>query len=162
MCQGFAIFVFRMRRNTHLAILVAMITMIGCMARYPSAEAAVPTDATQGLKPASELALLMRAIATHADSVKAALAKGRELPPYPEVARKLMSATPTEGMEIDPIAYPTFGHDYLLKLDNLYKVPTDERPQAYNAVVQGCANCHTTHCPGPMMRIKKMYAPLGE
>lgn len=160
MWQGLAIFVFRMQRKTHLTVLVVLITMIGCMARYPTAEAPAPVP--QGLKPASELALLMRAIAAHADSVKAALAQGRELPPYPEVARKLMTATPTEGMEIDPITYPTFGRDYLLKLDNLYAVPAEERPQAYNAVVQGCANCHTTHCPGPMMRIKKMYAPLGE
>jgi hypothetical protein len=30
----------------------------------------------------------------------------------------------------------------------------------YNGLVQSCANCHTTHCPGPMMRIKKMYVPL--
>lgn len=160
MCQGFTIFVFRMRRNTHLTVLVILVTMIGCMARQATSE--VPVAAPQGLKPASELALLMRTIAAHADSVKASLAQGRELPPYPEPARNMMTATPTEGMHIDPITYPTFGHDYLLKLDNLYKVPAGERTQAYNAVVQGCANCHTTHCPGPMMRIKKMYAPLGE
>jgi hypothetical protein len=151
-----------MRRPSHLTVLVLMLGVIGCMARRADVPTPPPAPGPQALKPASELALLMRAIAAHADSVKAALAQGLELPPYPEVARNLMTATPTEGMEIDPITYPTFGRDYLLKLDNLYQVPADERPQAYNAVVQGCANCHTTHCPGPMMRIKKMYVPLGE
>ena len=25
-----------------------------------------------------------------------------------------------------------------------------------------CANCHGTHCPGPLMRIKKMYVSTDE
>ncbi|MCB0764233.1 MAG: hypothetical protein R2815_03170 [Flavobacteriales bacterium] len=115
-----------------------------------------------GLKPPSELALLMRTLAAHADSVKAALAAQEELPPFPKEAKTLFTATPTEGMEIDPITYPTFGKDYLKKLDALYRAERTDRAQAYNALVLGCANCHTTHCPGPMMRIKKMYVPLTE
>ncbi len=109
---------------------------------------------------ASELALLMRAMAAHADSVKASLARDGKLPPKPKHFDSLFTATPTDGMHIDPITYPTFGKDYLNKLDALYKAPRKERPQAYNALVQGCANCHGTHCPGPLMRIKKMYVPL--
>lgn len=150
-----------MQHRVHLSVLVAVAALIGCMAQRPTDEAS-RTSSPQDLKPASELALLMRAIAAHADSVRTALAEGRDLPPYPAMAKGMFTAKPTEGMAIDPITYPTFGHDYLKKLDALYTVDTAERALAYNAVVQGCANCHTTHCPGPMMRIKKMYAPLGE
>ncbi|MDQ3100642.1 MAG: hypothetical protein M3R08_04590 [Bacteroidota bacterium] len=112
------------------------------------------------MKPPSELALLMRLMAVHADSVKAAIQKGNDLPPYPKDISTLFTATPTEGMHIDPITYPTFGNDYIAKVDMLYAGSMQERSKLYNGLVQGCANCHTTHCPGPMMRIKKMYVPL--
>ena len=125
-------------------------------------EVTQPAHIHQELKPPSELALLMRALAAHADSVKATLGKGDPLPPYPNVAANLSTAEPTEGMHIDPITFPTFANDYLNKLDLLYKAKKKDRASAYNSLVLGCANCHTTHCPGPMMRIKKMYAPISD
>jgi len=97
-------------------------------------------------------------MAAHADTVKAALGRGAELPPYPKNFKKLLKAGPTKGMHIDPITFPTFGTDYLGKIDRLYKAKKVDRTMAYNALVQSCANCHGTHCPGPLMRIKKMYA----
>lgn len=116
----------------------------------------------QDLTPPSELALLMREMAAHADSVKAGIARGdKQLPPYPKNVKKLLTATPTKDMHIDPITFPTFGKDYQAKVDALYKAGRKNRPQAYNALVQSCANCHSTHCPGPMMRIKKMYVRVG-
>ena len=161
-----------MSRPAHLPILVVLVAAFSCMAQHPETAQEVPTPpanlprrqagVVQELKPPSELALLMRTLAVHADSVKAALKRNDKLPPYPKEAKTLFTAVPTEGMAIDPITFPTFGHDYLDKLDALYKVPRKEQAQAYNALVQGCANCHTTHCPGPMMRIKKMYMPLAE
>jgi hypothetical protein len=93
--------------------------------------------------------------------VKAALKRDAKLPPAPD-ADRLMTATPTEGMHIDPITYPTFSADYVKKLDALYKAPKKERAQAYNALIQSCANCHGVHCPGPLMRIKKMYVAMEE
>ena len=115
----------------------------------------------QDLAPPSELALLMRTMAAHADSVKAGLKRGeKELPPYPTAVRTLLTATPTKDMHIDPITFPTFGKDYQDKVNALYKSAKQDRALAYNALVQSCANCHSTHCPGPMMRIKKMYAPV--
>lgn len=150
-----------MSRSTYLPVLLLLAAALGCMAQQPEAvKAPVPASTVQDLKPPSELALLMRTLAAHADSVKAAIKQDRKLPPFPKEAKTLFTATPTEGMSIDPITFPTFGNDYLAKLDALYKVPKKEQAQAYNALVQGCANCHTTHCPGPMMRIKKMYVPL--
>lgn len=104
----------------------------------------------------------MRAMAAHADSVKARLARGADLPKKPKEFKHLLTATPTTGMHIDPITFPTFGKDYQSKLDRLYKAPRAERTQAYNALIQSCANCHGSHCPGPLMRIKHMYAKTSE
>ncbi len=119
--------------------------------------AAAPANPPQELTPPSELALMMRAMAAHADSVKAAVNRGDDLPRYPKAFKNLPKAEPTKGMHIDPITFPTFAKDYQNKLGRLYKVKGSERQQAYNALVQSCANCHGTHCPGPLMRIKKMY-----
>jgi cytochrome c553 len=140
---------------------VAVAAIVGCFAAQgelrPS-PSPLATPGSQDLKPASELALLMRAMSVHADSVKAALRRGdRRLPPAPAGIDRLMDATPTDGMHIDPITFPTFGKDYQDKVDALYKAARKDRTQAYNALVQSCANCHGSHCPGPLMRIRRMY-----
>jgi hypothetical protein len=139
-------------------LLLGLVAIVIIAAQRP---APTSTSAAQELTPASELALLMREMAAHADSVKAGLSRGdKQLPPYPAGVKKLLTATPTKDMHIDPITYPTFAKDYQAKVNALYKAPQRQRSQAYNALVLSCANCHTTHCPGPMMRIKKMYVKV--
>jgi cytochrome c553 len=157
-----------MRKRTLLLMPIVAFTILGCMAGKAELStrevpAAAPEPGVQELKPASELALLMRAMAIHADSVKAAVRRDdKKLPPFPKAIGTLLTATPTEGMHIDPITYPTFGKDYQDKVDALYKAARSDRQQAYNALVQSCANCHGSHCPGPLMRIKKMYLKTDE
>lgn len=155
-------------RTTVLSIITLLVVAIVAISARssvnpPRMDASVLASASiQDLKPPSELALVMRALAIHADSVKATLNTDRELPPFPTEANTLNTAEPTEGIHIDPITYPTFAKDYLSKLDVLYTAKKKDRAMAYNALILGCATCHTTHCPGPMMRIKKMYAPISD
>ena len=148
-----------MRTAIPLSLALLIVLALGCFGG-PAANGAPDPKPTGDPDDASELALLMRAMAAHVDSVKATMRRGAELPPLPPGVDKLFSATPTEGMHIDPITYPTFGKDYLAKLDMLYAGTADDRPRLYNALVQSCANCHGTHCPGPLMRIRKMYVEL--
>ena len=133
--------------------------IIACSAQQANELEVAP--APQEVTPPSELALLMRHMAAHADSVKVGLARGdKELPPYPTAIATLFTAMPTKDMHIDPITFPTFGKDYQDKVAALYKAARKDRAMAYNALIMSCANCHTTHCPGPMMRIKKMYVAV--
>ncbi|MBL7940847.1 MAG: hypothetical protein JNL43_15910 [Flavobacteriales bacterium] len=150
--------------TTRTAILLCLIGLVSCFARQAEeAPHATPApEVVQELTPPSELALLMRSMAAHADTVKAALGRGEDLPPYPKAFSNLMKAEPTKGMHIDPITFPTFAKDYLDKVDRLYKAKKTDRTRAYNALVQSCANCHGSHCPGPLMRIKKMYVTGSE
>jgi len=141
----------------HRTLILLLITaLVGCFARTDS-PVDLPTPNEQDVAPPSALALMMRHMAAHADSVKAAVRRDGDLPPFPKAFNGLMKAEPTEGMHIDPITFPTFAKDYENKLERLYKVKKEDRSQAYNALIQSCANCHGTHCPGPLMRIKKMY-----
>lgn len=144
---------------TRTLIPLSILAIIACSAQR--AEEPQPTSSAQELTPPSELALLMRRMVAHADSVKVGLARGdKELPPFPTEIRTLFTATPTKDMHIDPITFPTFGKDYQQKVNSLYKAARKDRATAYNALVQSCANCHGTHCPGPLMKIKKMYVKV--
>ena len=147
-----------MRFITRVLLPLSLFAIIACSAQQAEEVAAPPA---QDVAPPSELALLMRHMAIHADSVKKGLARGdKELPPFPDGVKTMLTTTPTQGMHIDPITFPTFGKDYQDKVAALYKAARKDRTMAYNALVQSCANCHGTHCPGPLMRIKKMYVKV--
>lgn len=105
----------------------------------------------------SELAALMRVMEAHADSVAASFANEGPFPQLPIGVDRLKTATPTEDMHIDAISFPIFVDEYHAKLIDLYSVEDSGRRDAYNALVQTCANCHYTHCPGPLMKIEKMF-----
>lgn len=143
--------------SKHMVVLLLLTALAGCFASSQDHAVPMPPSTVQELSPPSELALMMRAMAAHADSVKASIGRGTDLPPYPKAFKGLLKAEPTKGMHIDPITFPTFGKDYQNKLQALYKAGKNGRTAAYNALVQSCANCHGSHCPGPLMRIKKMY-----
>ena len=149
-----------MSLSTRLLVLLLLFGVIACSAQQ-AGEAQGTARTPQEVAPPSELALLMRLMAAHADSVKAGIARGdKDLPPFPKEISTLFTAVPTKDMHIDPITYPTFGKDYQDKVAALYKAVRKDRALAYNALVVSCANCHGTHCPGPLMRIKKMYVKV--
>ena len=105
----------------------------------------------------SELAALMRVMEAHADSVAASFADEGPFPQLPIGVDRLKTASPTQDMHIDAISFPIFVDEYHAKLTDLYSVEESGRREAYNALVQSCANCHYSHCPGPLMKIEKMF-----
>ena len=131
--------------------------LLGVVCLGQCSNRSLPSPGQEVAEP-SPLARLMRIMTAHADSSKAAIDRGAELPPFPEAIRTITTATPTEGMHIDPITFPTFAHDYQRKVEALYAAEMEDRTMAYNSLVQSCVNCHSMHCPGPLMKIKKMYA----
>lgn len=132
--------------------------LMACMEGSTPAPAAEPSG--QQLKEKSPLAKLMRHITAHADSVRATLKRGDGLPPYPQID-ELLTAASTDSL-MDRQTYSVFAADYRKKLDGLYAAAPADRTQAYNTLVQSCATCHSTMCPGPLVLIKKMYAPVPE
>ncbi len=116
----------------------------------------------QGLKPPSELALLMREMTAFTDSVRHRLQRGDELPPYPAGFAAIQTATPTDGkLEIERATFDAFADHYLAQVKALYDAPPADRISTFNATVQGCANCHAVACPGPLLRINKLFATSG-
>ena len=142
--------------TTRHLLIVAILAFCG-LAFVAPRSAPVPQD----LKPPSELALMMRNMATFMDTAKSRTLLGVDRPPYPEQFKKMKTATPTEGM-VENEVFDPFADFFLTTLNSYYKAKKKDRVQRYNALVQACANCHMQVCPGPLVRIKKMYVQLPE
>lgn len=136
------------------------ITLIGiCFAAFAcnSISDSGTTELKDSIQEKSELAALMRVMEVHGDEVRLALKTGQSLPERPEGIDKLLDAAPTPNMHIDEQTFPVFVDAYLKSVNQLYAASFDDRREVYNGLVQSCSNCHTVNCPGPLMKIDKMF-----
>lgn len=101
----------------------------------------------------SPLQETMRGMYDYFDLVKKELAEGKTIE---EVAafEHIMTDRPTEHGKNTTTAYKTMAASYFAAINQMNIDPTTE---AYNAIVQSCMDCHQQVCPGPMVRIKKLY-----
>ncbi|HNQ11768.1 MAG TPA: hypothetical protein PKH65_01915 [Bacteroidia bacterium] len=102
----------------------------------------------------SELAQTMRTMMTYLNDEKQAILESKPKTEVPEGFDKILTATPTEGMEITE-NYPSYGKHFLSQLDQYKNCADDQRTEVFNALVSSCVNCHTSHCPGPIGAIEK-------
>ncbi len=70
---------------------------------------------------------------------------------------KIHSAKPTESGKNESIEYVLFAKAYEASVERLRNADDATRPHAYQTMVETCINCHKSVCPGPIVRIKKMY-----
>lgn len=121
----------------------------------------VDTAALMKIKPPSELALLMRDMVAHVDSSKARMERSAMPLPYPEQFEKIFTATPTDGkLPIDKFSFTAFADSYLERVRAFHGSPDEDRRMTFNAMVDACAACHQSACPGPLVKIRKMYSPV--
>ena len=104
----------------------------------------------------SELALLMRAMFDDAMQMKAKVQAGEKAVcqiPF----ERIITAEATEPEKAASDAYQAFAAVYLSTMNELEKVSTADSPQQYTQMVNNCMACHQALCPGPMVRIKKLF-----
>jgi len=104
----------------------------------------------------SELALLMRAMHEEGMVTKQQLLKG-EQPELKVDYHKLFTAKPTEPAKVANPLYAGFASAYEKAAQTFERGYNDDQVSAYHHVVDACMNCHQEICPGPMVKIKKMY-----
>ena len=68
-------------------------------------------------------------------------------------------ATATDD-HLDQATFKAFADNYLQQLKAFHAAAPGDQKRTFNAVINACASCHTNVCPGPMVRIKKLYVPL--
>ncbi|HEY4797830.1 MAG TPA: hypothetical protein VII99_02025 [Bacteroidia bacterium] len=103
----------------------------------------------------SELALLMRKMASQTESLKVSLYKKENIGAYPSDYEKMLTATPTDST-LNRTLFNGFATDYLSKVKIFYSSPDTLQIKNYNLMVNSCITCHRNFCNGPLKRIKKM------
>ena len=106
----------------------------------------------------SELALLMREMFDEGMRMREQILNGEK----PRVLKKfeaIHTAQATEPEKANSDAFEVMADVYLASLKALKNASEEERYDRYQSVVQSCMSCHQAMCPGPMVRIKKMYLP---
>lgn len=103
----------------------------------------------------SELTLLMRQMYDH----YAAIGDSIGMPDYQGKVRafsEVHTAKSTEPTKATSPLYQAMATTYLAAVHDLNQAAT-ARDSSYNIVVDQCMNCHRQLCPGPMVKIEKLY-----
>lgn len=109
----------------------------------------------------SELALLMREMFDDGMITKQQLLEGLD----PQITVDYMAMFTAHATEPDKVArpeYAQFGKAYEQAVEGFLTADAAQRAGAYQTMVATCMNCHQVMCPGPMVKIKKMYLSEGE
>jgi seryl-tRNA synthetase len=105
----------------------------------------------------SELAELMREMDKDSWKIREAIEKNQNIPDIKDKFAKLHTAEATEPEKKNE-AYKVMGDNFLASLDKIYQTNNkEEKIESYNMMVNNCLNCHKSVCPGPMVRIKKLF-----
>ena len=103
----------------------------------------------------SEMTLLMRDMFEYYDSLKVNIENG-EIPEQIRVFNEVHSAVSTEPEKGKSELYQAMATVYKESADRLKNNRTD-MPKYFNQMIDNCMNCHQQMCPGPMVKIKKLY-----
>ena len=104
----------------------------------------------------SELALLMREMESNALEMKKFVETGR-VPSGKYDHKTLFTATPTEEGKTALPEYKTMAQSYLEAMSMLQSANKDNAVEHYTNLVDMCLSCHKSMCPGPVVRIEKLY-----
>ncbi len=104
----------------------------------------------------SELALLMRAMFDDSMQMKKSIEAGKK--PVSQINyEELFTAEATVPEKMSTAEYKAFAKVHFAKMAELSKANSEEAPKMYTQMVESCMGCHHSFCPGPIVRIKKLY-----
>jgi hypothetical protein len=104
----------------------------------------------------SELALLMRQMFDEGMVTKQQIIEG-EVPEIKVEYVKMHTAQATEPEKVARPEYASFAKACEQAAEDLETADVSQRVNAYQSLVATCMNCHQAMCPGPMVKIKKLY-----
>ncbi len=147
-----------MKIYTILTLLLIGLLGFSCTSENPES---IPEDKPKLVGPInpngdSELALLMRAMFDDGMRMKAQIKKG-EKPKAQIDFEKIFTAEATEPDKVATEEFHAFATSYVESMKALENAEPEEADGIYRGMVESCMNCHKAFCPGPTMRIKKMY-----
>lgn len=114
------------------------------------------TEVVQNKSGDSELTLLMREMFDDGMNIKQQILEGKN-PEIFDKAERLLSSHSTDPKTALSEDYKLFAQSYLASLEALREADSENINTQYEIVITSCMNCHQKLCPGPMMKIKKLY-----
>ena len=135
-------------------LLLGSIVLFSRCSREPKAEEEECAMDDPNPNKSSELAILMRKMASHAEKTKGEVLAGKLTSTFPEEFRKIFTAIPTDSL-IKGNHFDEYATGYLKNLEALYSGNQDLDAH-YNSLVNSCTSCHENTCPGPLVRINKL------
>ncbi len=103
----------------------------------------------------SELALTMRDMYNQMKSVRDSLQAGQDIKTnYLERYKSIHTDHATEPEKIDEL-YQGMAANFLARYE-AFEHATDDRPTAFNQMLDACLACHQQKCPGPVKAINKL------
>ena len=116
------------------------------------------TTTTSPLNPNGDsgLALMMREMFDEGMRMKGQIQKGEQ----PEVFKQfeeIHSVSATEPEKQASPEFKAFARAYHQSLESLKSATAEDAKPLYNNMVDACMTCHRSMCPGPMVKIKKLY-----
>ncbi|ANQ50888.1 hypothetical protein MY04_3537 [Flammeovirga sp. MY04] len=105
----------------------------------------------------SELAWLMRDVTDQMEAQRKAIIEGDSLQKFPLDVAHILTAIPTEEGKTSSPQYKTLADNFLKHVNQSKDIQLAGQVEFYNGTVSLCVNCHETQCPGPNVRIKKLY-----
>jgi len=104
----------------------------------------------------TELALLMREMFVEAELIKKQIENGEPISTYLN-HEEILTAHATQPEKAASAEYKAFAKTYLKNMELLKKAEANEVRPIYDNMVAQCMSCHKALCPGPMVKIKKLY-----
>lgn len=104
----------------------------------------------------SELALVMRNMFDEVFDLKKKLREGGDIDSIALYHESLYAQATEDGLEKSK-AYQLYGDHFLKSYDLFLKSKGEDQIDLYNSMIQNCMNCHQSLCPGPMVKIKKLF-----
>ncbi|MBD0401626.1 hypothetical protein [Flammeovirga sp. EKP202] len=105
----------------------------------------------------SELAWLMRDATDQMEAQKKAILNGDSINKLLLDVNHILTAVPTEEGKTTSPAYQAMAKQFLEHVGQQEQIPLEGQVEFYNATISQCINCHESQCPGPNVRIKKLY-----
>ena len=134
---------------TFLALAIGIILLSNCNSEANQKK----TGFTMAVD--SELTLLMRDMYNYHDSIKVDISKG-SLSDEVKTFQDIHTAVATTPEKISNELYQGLASIYVNSAKRINR-PNVNKIDAFNLMVDNCMSCHEQMCPGPMVKIKKLY-----
>ena len=139
-----------------ITLVTVMMALLSCVTDPSAEKSSGPIIMPINPNGDSDLALHMRELFDEGMKVKEKIKNG-ELPDLLLDFEKIHTAKATEPEKKDSPAYKVHALSYLQAVEALKNANKNDVEKSYTDMVNACMGCHREVCPGPMVKIKKMY-----